>query len=112
MKYKGWLLPPALRDFHEGRIWLREHSPIAEQDLNQAIERNYFNIIEGIQQTPHLKCNRCHNDNPQQFTTFDCSKCRQLCVYCRHCLAMGRVSSCTQLVVWRGPRAISQQGIY
>lgn len=23
MKYKGWLLPPALRDFHEGRIWLK-----------------------------------------------------------------------------------------
>ena len=23
MRYRGWLLPPALRDFHEGRIWLK-----------------------------------------------------------------------------------------
>ncbi|MGN4126631.1 DEAD/DEAH box helicase [Lysinibacillus sphaericus] len=108
MKYKGWLLPPVLRDFHEGRIWLRAHSPIAEHDMKRAIERNYFNIIEGIQKTPHLKCNRCYNDNPRQFTMFDCSKCQRLCVYCRHCLAMGRVSSCTQLVMWRGPRAIRE----
>lgn len=108
MKYKGWLLPPALRDFHEGRIWLKEYAPFPESDMEQAINRNYFHIKEGIQRTPHLKCNRCHNDQAQQFTTFDCSKCQQQCVYCRHCLNMGRVSSCMQLVMWKGPRTKKQ----
>jgi competence protein ComFA len=106
MKNKGWLLPPALRDFHEGRIWLKEYSPFSKEDIEKAIHHKYFHIIEGIQKVPHLKCNRCHNTDSQQFTTFDCSKCQQQCIYCRHCLNMGRVSSCTQLMIWTGPSAI------
>ncbi|MGE8006496.1 DEAD/DEAH box helicase [Lysinibacillus sp. NPDC093216] len=106
MTYKGWLLPPALRDFYEGRIWLKEHAPFSKEDIEKSINLQYFHIIEGIQKEPHLRCNRCRNDNPQQFTTFDCSKCQQQCVYCRHCLNMGRVSSCTQLMIWTGPHAI------
>ena len=109
MKYKGWLLPPAMRDFHEGRIWLREHTTFAKQDIQRAIDRKYLHIIEGIQTTPRLKCNRCHNDKPQFFTRFDCSKCQRQCVYCRHCLSMGRVSSCSQLMIWRGPKAIRKR---
>ena len=89
MNYKGWLLPPALRDFHEGRIWLKEHTPFAKDDMEQAINRKYFFIIEGIQKTPRLRCNRCYNDNPHEFTEYDCSKCLQRCVYCRHCLKTG-----------------------
>lgn len=106
MKYRGWLLPPALRDFHEGRIWLKEHSPFTKDDIERTIECNYFHIIEGVQKEPHLKCNRCHNQDPWQFTTFDCSKCERSCIYCRHCLHMGRVSSCTELLIWIGPCAI------
>ncbi|WP_374963818.1 DEAD/DEAH box helicase [Lysinibacillus sp. RS5] len=106
MKYKGWLLPLALRDFHEGRIWLKEYSLFSKEDIEKAIHHNYFLIIEGIQKVPHLKCNRCHNIDVQQFTTFECSKCQQQCIYCRHCLNMGRVSSCTQLMIWTGPSAI------
>lgn len=106
MRYKGWLLPPALRDFHEGRIWLKDHSPFSSVDLEKAIQRKYVSIIEGIQIKPVMKCNRCHNIDPHLFTQFDCSKCQQLCVYCRHCIKMGRVSSCTQLMTWTGPKAI------
>lgn len=106
MKYKGWLLPPALRDFHEGRIWLKNHSPFSSTHIDKAIERKYFNLIEGIQMKPVIRCNRCHNTNPQLFTLFDCSKCQQQCLYCRHCIKMGRVSSCTNLMVWIGPKAI------
>lgn len=106
MRYRGWLLPPALRDFHEGRIWLKEHSPFSSEDIEKAIQRKYVNIIEGIQIKPVMKCNRCHNTDPHLFTKFDCSKCQQQCVYCRHCIKMGRVSSCTQLMTWTGPKAI------
>ncbi|MFM9535376.1 DEAD/DEAH box helicase [Lysinibacillus sp. IITD104] len=106
MRYRGWLLPPALRDFHEGRIWLKDHSPFSSVDLEKAIQRKYVSIIEGIQMKPAIKCNRCHNTVPHLFTQFDCSKCQQQCVYCRHCIKMGRVSSCTQLMIWTGPKAI------
>lgn len=106
MRYRGWLLPPALRDFHEGRIWLKDHSPFSSVDLEKAIQRKYVSIIEGIQMKPAIKCNRCHNTDPHLFTQFDCSKCQQQCVYCRHCIKMGRVSSCTQLMIWTGPKAI------
>ena len=109
MKYKEWILPPALRDFHEGRIWLRNHAPFHETDIKRGIERNYFQINEGIQTSPYLKCNRCHNVAVNQFTHFDCAKCQKTCVYCRHCLNMGRISGCTKLLVWRGPQACKQK---
>jgi len=109
MKYKGWLLPPALRDFHEGRIWLKNHSPFSTADIDKAMKRNYLHIIEGIQMEPIIKCNRCHNIDPHLFTIFDCSKCQRQCSYCRHCIRMGRVSSCTQLMIWHGPKAIKKR---
>lgn len=49
MKYTGWILPPALRDFHEGRIWLKNHSPFLPIDIDKAITHQYFHILEGIQ---------------------------------------------------------------
>lgn len=106
MRFRGWLLPPALRDFHEGRIWLKEHSPFSSEDIEKAIKRKYVSIIEGIQIKPAMKCNRCHNTDPHLFTKFHCSKCQQQCVYCRHCIKMGRVSSCTKLMIWTGPKTI------
>ncbi len=44
MRYRGWLLPPALRDFHEGRIWLKDHSPFSAEDIDKAIQRKYVSI--------------------------------------------------------------------
>ena len=109
MKYKGWIYPPTMRDFHEGRIWLMNHTTFQEADIQRAIQQKYFHIREGIQTSPHLKCNRCHNIDSQQFTQFDCTKCQTVCVYCRHCLNMGRVSSCTKLLLWTGPKARRQK---
>ncbi|MFJ7735993.1 DEAD/DEAH box helicase [Lysinibacillus sp. NPDC097287] len=107
--YKGWIMNPQLRDFHEGRIWLKEYTSFTKMEIKRAIQHNYFQVIEGIQQQPSLKCMRCYNDNLQQFTYFDCSKCQKICVYCRHCLNMGRISCCTKLLVWRGPKVCKQR---
>ena len=109
MKYTGWILPPALRDFHEGRIWLKNHSPFSPIDIDKAITHQYFHILEGIQKNPFIKCNRCHNIDPELFTIFECASCQQPCIYCRHCIQMGRVSSCTQLILWTGPTAIKKR---
>ncbi|GLC87838.1 DEAD/DEAH box helicase [Lysinibacillus piscis] len=109
MNYRSWIVPPALRDFHEGRIWLKEHSPFAQQDIERALQHHYVQVLPGIQTIPSIKCNRCHNQNRHQFILFDCAKCQKTCVYCRHCIKMGRVSSCTQLMIWAGPRFIKQK---
>ena len=67
-----------------------------------------FATIKGIESKPSFLnqkrhfCNRCENDDPTRFTTFNCAKCEGPCTYCRQCLKMGRVSSCTELIVWRG----------
>ena len=107
--YKGWIMSPQLRDFHEGRVWLKEHTFFSKSEIERAIQYNYFQVIAGIQQQPSLRCMRCYNDDLQQFTYFDCSKCEKICVYCRHCLNMGRISCCTKLLLWRGPLAYKQK---
>ncbi|MFJ7932817.1 DEAD/DEAH box helicase [Sporosarcina sp. NPDC096371] len=99
---------PAIRDFLTGRIWLRLHTPFSADTIDAHIASNHINTIPGIRSTKTIAgrarhfCNRCENDNPSRFTTFDCAKCNGPCTYCRHCLKMGRVSSCTELVVWNG----------
>ncbi|MFS0575543.1 DEAD/DEAH box helicase family protein [Sporosarcina sp. 179-K 3D1 HS] len=94
---------PAIRDFLSGRIWLRRHSPFPPEAIDAHIESNHIFTIPGIQTKKRWPfCNRCENDDPSRFTTFDCAKCGGPCTYCRHCLKMGRVSSCTELIVWNG----------
>ena len=98
----------AVRDFLTGRIWLREHTPFPLALINEQIALGHIKTIPGIkstetilQKSTHI-CNRCENDNPMRFTTFHCAKCKGPCTYCRHCLKMGRVSTCTQLIYWAG----------
>lgn len=99
---------PAVRDFLTGRIWLRLHTPFQSGIIDAHIASDHIQIIPGITSTKTFTkrfrhfCNRCENDNPSRFTTFDCAKCQGPCSYCRHCLKMGRVSSCTELIVWNG----------
>jgi len=99
---------PAVRDFLTGRIWLRLHTPFSTETIDAHIASQHIKPIPGITSTKtltnrtHHFCNRCENDNQSRFTTFDCAKCQAPCTYCRHCLKMGRVSSCTELIVWSG----------
>lgn len=104
----------AVRNFLTGRIWLREHSPFPFDLINEQIALGHIKTIPGIkrsktilQKTIHF-CNRCENDNQQRFTTFHCAKCNDNCIYCRHCLKMGRVSTCTQLIYWAGEQPIEE----
>lgn len=101
-------IDPSVRDFLAGRIWLRLHTPFPSTTIDAHIASQHIDIIPGIistqtytRQILHF-CNRCENDNSSRFTTFDCAKCLGPCTYCRHCLKMGRVSSCTELIVWKG----------
>lgn len=107
------LINDQLRDFLMGRIWLYEHLPFLKETIHQHIKMGYIQTIPGIRMIPTTHklfsnkkyiCNRCHNENPEFFAHFNCAKCQQICVYCRHCIKMGRVSSCSSLVKWIGPQ--------
>lgn len=97
-----------VRDFLSGRIWLRLHTPFSKATMDHYIESGHIETMPGITTKTrwggwkHHQCNRCGNTNQARFTTFHCALCEGNCTYCRHCLQMGRVSSCTELITWRG----------
>ncbi|MFC4409574.1 DEAD/DEAH box helicase [Chungangia koreensis] len=97
-----------LQEFLTGRIWLRDHTPFPQDLINDHIENNLLTTIDGIYQKKTkfihtYTCMRCRNTDRRFFAMFDCAKCEGPCVYCRHCIRMGRVSSCTKLIKWNGP---------
>lgn len=108
-RYIGTLENPSLRDFLTGRIWLREHSPFSDELITQHIQFGYIATLPGVQKNSKMNsrfkrmnytCNRCANNNPNLFVTYYCAACEQTCIYCRHCISMGRVSSCSDLIKW------------
>lgn len=114
----------SVKIFLIGRIWLREHTPFPAELIDAQIKLGLVTTIPGIKSTPSIlhkfihKCNRCENDTQTRFTTFDCARCNGRCTYCRHCLKMGRVSTCTDLIIWTGEKptfptnhAIAWEGI-
>jgi competence protein ComFA len=102
----------SFQSFLTGRIWLREHIPFNSKMIDAQISNGFVKTIPGIKKRKSLfhntlfQCNRCENNTQSRFTIFDCVKCEGPCVYCRHCLKMGRVSSCTTLVTWNGPEPV------
>ena len=100
-----------LRDFLIGRLWLRNHSPFLKETINKHIQLGFIQTMPGVQpiNTTNKRlsnskyiCNRCLNHHPTFFASFHCAKCDKICVYCRHCINMGRVSSCSDLIQWTG----------
>lgn len=99
----------AVQGFLAGRIWHRAHIPFSIEVIEQHIQTGVIEVIEGVTTTKNWfyqsthRCNRCENKEQMRFTSFHCAKCEKTCAYCRKCLKMGRVSSCTELLVWKGP---------
>lgn len=115
--YKGIITEPAIRDFFTGRIWTCTNTPFPQAKIDNYILHNYLTTKPGITkksntiffQRPHFTCNRCKNENQQEFIHYQCSKCEKECVYCRHCINMGRVTSCTDLITWNGPKPLKHK---
>lgn len=56
-----------------------------------------------IQSTFTFICQRCGNQHPSLFASFPCAHCGKTSIYCRKCIMMGRVATCTPLFNWIGP---------
>lgn len=103
--YKGIIIEPVIQHFFTGRIWSRTNTPFSQEKIEAYIDAGLFHVQSAIEQIENkLHCNRCHNSNQQQFVTFSCARCEQLCHYCRHCITMGRMASCEELITWNGPQ--------
>ncbi|WP_052344205.1 DEAD/DEAH box helicase [Bacillus ndiopicus] len=106
--YLGLLLHPSAIHSMIGRIMRREDLPYTSKLINLYIERGLLktqpaiSTIQGLLKT-HFRCERCLNTQSEKFIHFHCAKCEQVCTYCRHCITMGRIASCTQLLTWAGP---------
>lgn len=87
-----------IEDFLSGRIWLRAFTPFPKERIDSCIEIGKIAVLPGI--TSLLACGRCQEISPQKIKPFHCHKCNAICYYCRHCIRMGRVSSCTELITW------------
>uniref|UniRef100_C5D870 Helicase domain protein n=1 Tax=Geobacillus sp. (strain WCH70) TaxID=471223 RepID=C5D870_GEOSW len=93
---------PELLSFLEGKQLLLEELPFPLEMIQAHYEHGYLSYEKGIAKTKHgWRCMRCGNEENHFFASFPCARCQAVCTYCRKCIMMGRVSTCTPLVVSR-----------
>ncbi len=91
--------------FFTGRIWLKDFTPFSEEQIESAIATGNLRVRKGI--TAAGQCARCLEKSPHKILPYHCAKCGNICLYCRHCIQMGRISSCTELISWASPSPVS-----
>ncbi|ANU22664.1 DEAD/DEAH box helicase [Planococcus donghaensis] len=96
-----------LEEFLTGRIWLRQFIPFPNEQVDQAISIGAISVRCGIRDGK--QCTRCLEKSPEKIIAFSCDACQKLCYYCRHCIKMGRISSCTELITWALPTTLPLQ---
>jgi competence protein ComFA len=95
---------PHLQNYLSGKQLLLEELPFPLTEIHAHYENGYLTYRQGILlKGKTCQCVRCGTADSRWFSAFPCSRCGENCIYCRQCLMMGRVSSCTPLVSWTGP---------
>ncbi|MBY0123479.1 DEAD/DEAH box helicase [Bacillus sp. S/N-304-OC-R1] len=87
-----------------GKQLLLDDLPYSIEIIQKHYENGFLAYRKGITKdgSKHL-CERCGNRDKLFLASFPCARCGEECVYCRKCLMMGRVSTCTPLISWTGP---------
>lgn len=95
---------PEIQQLLTGKQLLFDDIPFTLDEIQTHYLNGYVTYRKGIvYKGKQPNCARCGNKDPQQFASFPCSRCGEICLYCRHCLMMGRISTCTPLLGWNGP---------
>ncbi|NMD68823.1 DEAD/DEAH box helicase [Bacillus sp. DNRA2] len=97
-----------------GKQLLFDDLPFTQFEIQQHIDNGFITSRNGlVTNRGSVQCVRCGNQDSSWFGVFPCARCGQTCTYCRKCIMMGRISSCTQLLSWKGPVPIliNQEGI-
>lgn len=90
-----------LRTYLIGKQLLEEELPFSKNEIELHKKKGFIQSRKGIIfEHKKAKCTRCGNTTPHLFGAFPCSRCNKECTYCRNCIQMGRVSSCTPLLSW------------
>ncbi|MEZ0482373.1 DEAD/DEAH box helicase [Planococcus sp. SSTMD024] len=95
----------AIEAFLTGRIWIRQFIPFPQELIQAAIDQGDAIVASGI--SADGQCARCLETSPEYVIPYTCATCGTVCRYCRACIKMGRISSCTELVLWRTPAVIN-----
>lgn len=88
-----------------GKQLLLEEISFSIEDIQQHYLNGFVHYRTCITKTKEgYSCVRCGNSDQKLFASFNCARCQQECTYCRKCINMGRLSECTVLMSWAGPR--------
>ncbi|MFC7393834.1 DEAD/DEAH box helicase [Scopulibacillus cellulosilyticus] len=93
---------PDLQKALYGRHLLLNELPFPKDLIDEHEAHGFVRIEQAIADRP-LTCKRCSNHSSYLFYSYHCAKCGQICYYCRQCLKLGIVKSCSTLVEWTGP---------
>ncbi|WP_045518226.1 DEAD/DEAH box helicase [Neobacillus niacini] len=95
---------PDLQLLLSGKQLLLDDLPFPLDEIQTHYENGYITYRKGIEYSRNKPvCSRCGNKTENWFGQFPCSRCGEICLYCRKCLMMGRISACTPLIGWNGP---------
>ncbi|WP_046174674.1 DEAD/DEAH box helicase [Domibacillus indicus] len=72
---------------------------LTDEEILKPLDLHHFTVRPGLSETP--QCQRCGNTT--NFSSHPCARCGKICTYCRNCIEMGKISSCTKLYRWNGP---------
>ncbi|GAB6449462.1 ATP-dependent helicase ComFA [Bacillus luti] len=81
------------------QLLLEELSSDVRDNLDGLKKKGEVTCVQGIKKKDSkYMCQRCGNIEQRLFASFLCKRCNRVCMYCRKCITMGRVSECTVLV--------------
>lgn len=93
-----------------GKQLLMEDLPFPLKEIQAHYENGYIQYRKGIIFEQNIPtCQRCGTSDSSWFGTYPCARCGEECVYCRKCITMGRISTCTPLISWIGPPVEQKQ---
>lgn len=95
-----------LQQYLIGRELLFTELPFSIETLQAHYHHGFLKLNHGVYlDKGKMICKRCNNTQASLFAYFFCARCgEQQCYYCRNCLMMGRISECTPLYSWVGPK--------
>lgn len=86
-----------------GKLLLENEVELSQHEKDRLLEQEYAQRVPAIEHYPWgYRCRRCGNRTQRHFATCPCHNCPTKCVYCRNCIQMGRITSCTHFLVWTG----------
>lgn len=112
---------PTLQHFLSGKELPLDELPFPREIIDSHVHAGWITLRPGIEARDEglitaltgrkaWICRRCGNTRADGFAVCTCARCGKPCVYCRHCLPMGVIRSCTRLASWSGPEPEHMRG--